>query len=105
MEALEYVREYIDNLLVVTRGTLQDHLITKGGYQETTQNGIVQTILALNPQYMWKATAFPRHGNIVPWHVSEACEMLATLSHRGSAEKQKPQTRSNNLGTGIWFIK
>jgi len=26
MEALEYVRAYIDNLLVVTRGTLEDHL-------------------------------------------------------------------------------
>jgi hypothetical protein len=26
MEALEYVRAHIDNLLVVTRGTLKDHL-------------------------------------------------------------------------------
>jgi hypothetical protein len=26
MEALEYVRVYIDNLLVITRGTLEDHL-------------------------------------------------------------------------------
>ncbi len=26
MEALEYVRTYIDNLLVITRGTLEDHL-------------------------------------------------------------------------------
>jgi len=26
MEALEYVREYIDDLLVITRGTLEDHL-------------------------------------------------------------------------------
>jgi hypothetical protein len=26
MEALEYVRPYIDNLLVITRGTLEDHL-------------------------------------------------------------------------------
>jgi hypothetical protein len=26
MEALEYVRAYIDDLLVVTRGTLEDHL-------------------------------------------------------------------------------
>ncbi len=26
MEALEYVRAYIDNLLVITRGTLEDHL-------------------------------------------------------------------------------
>jgi hypothetical protein len=37
--------------------------------------------------------------------VSEACEMLAPLSYRGSAENQKPQTRSNNLGNGIRFIK
>ena len=51
MEALEYVREYIDNRLVITRGTLQDHLITKGGYQEATPNGIVQAILALNPPH------------------------------------------------------
>ena len=51
MEALEYVREYIDDLLVITRGTLQDHLITKGGYQEATPKGIVQAILALNPPY------------------------------------------------------
>jgi len=27
MEALEYVRAYIDNLLVITRGTLEDHLV------------------------------------------------------------------------------
>jgi hypothetical protein len=26
MESLEYVRAYIDNLLVITRGTLEDHL-------------------------------------------------------------------------------
>ena len=26
MEALEYIRAYIDNLLVITRGTLEDHL-------------------------------------------------------------------------------
>jgi len=26
MEALEYVRAYMDNLLVITRGTLEDHL-------------------------------------------------------------------------------
>jgi hypothetical protein len=26
MEALEYVRAYIDDLLVITRGTLEDHL-------------------------------------------------------------------------------
>jgi hypothetical protein len=26
MEALEYVRAYTDNLLVITRGTLEDHL-------------------------------------------------------------------------------
>ncbi len=26
MEALEYVRAYIDNLLVITRETLEDHL-------------------------------------------------------------------------------
>jgi hypothetical protein len=25
-EALEYVQAYIDNLLVITRGTLEDHL-------------------------------------------------------------------------------
>ena len=41
MEALEYVREYIDDLLVITRGTLEDHLISKGGYQEAMPNGIV----------------------------------------------------------------
>ena len=40
MEALEYVRAYIDDLLVITRGTLVDHLITKGGYQEAARNGI-----------------------------------------------------------------
>jgi hypothetical protein len=27
MEALEYVRAYIDDLLVITRGTLEDHLV------------------------------------------------------------------------------
>ena len=26
MESLEYVRAYIDDLLVITRGTLEDHL-------------------------------------------------------------------------------
>jgi len=26
MEALEYVRAYIDDLMVITRGTLEDHL-------------------------------------------------------------------------------
>ena len=26
MESLEYVRTYIDDLLVITRGTLEDHL-------------------------------------------------------------------------------
>jgi len=26
MEALEYVRAYIDDLLVITRGTLEDHV-------------------------------------------------------------------------------
>jgi hypothetical protein len=28
MESLEYVRAYIDDLLVITRGTLEDHLET-----------------------------------------------------------------------------
>jgi hypothetical protein len=27
MEALEYVQAYIDDLLVITRGTLEDHLV------------------------------------------------------------------------------
>jgi len=30
MEALEYVRAYIDDLLVITRGTLEDHLVKLG---------------------------------------------------------------------------
>ena len=30
MESLEYVRAYIDNLLVITRGTLEDHLVKLG---------------------------------------------------------------------------
>ena len=30
MEALEYERAYIDNLLVITRGTLEDHLVKLG---------------------------------------------------------------------------
>ena len=53
MEALEYVRAYIDDLLVITRGTLCDHLIIKGGYQEATRNGIVsqyRQIVLLYPQ-------------------------------------------------------
>ncbi len=41
MEALEYVRAYIDDLLVITRGTLEDHLEkTKGGSQEAARSGI-----------------------------------------------------------------
>jgi hypothetical protein len=27
MEALEYVQAYIDNLMVISRGTLEDHLV------------------------------------------------------------------------------
>jgi hypothetical protein len=34
MEAIEYVRAYIDDLLVITRGTLEDHLDKLGGPQE-----------------------------------------------------------------------
>ncbi len=30
MEALEYVRAYIDDLLVITRETLEDHLVKLG---------------------------------------------------------------------------
>ncbi len=30
MESLEYVRAYIDDLLVITRGTLEDHLEKPG---------------------------------------------------------------------------
>ncbi len=30
MEALEYVRAYIDDLLVITKGTLEDHLVKLG---------------------------------------------------------------------------
>jgi len=30
MEALEYVRAYIDDLLVITRGALEDHLVKLG---------------------------------------------------------------------------
>jgi len=30
MDALEYVRAYIDDLLVITRGTLEDHLVKLG---------------------------------------------------------------------------
>ena len=30
MESLEYVRAYIDDLLVITRGTLEDHLVKLG---------------------------------------------------------------------------
>ncbi len=58
MEALEYVQEYIDDLLVITRGTLQDHLITKGGYQEATPNGIVS-------QYRQIVHMYPQ--NRIPW--------------------------------------
>ena len=50
--------------------------------------------------------AFPRHGTILPLHVSEAREMLAPLSYQGNAEKRKPPgKRSKNLATGIRFIK
>jgi hypothetical protein len=36
-EALEYVQAYIDDLLVITRGTLEDHLAKLKGPQEVTQ--------------------------------------------------------------------
>ncbi len=50
---------------------------TKGGYQEATQNGMVQAILALNPDCASDthvkpatqcegATAFPQHGTVLP---------------------------------------
>ena len=32
MEALEYVRAYIDDLLVITRGSLEDHLEKQGRF-------------------------------------------------------------------------
>jgi hypothetical protein len=40
MEALEYVRAYIDDLLVITRETLEDHLEKLRGSQETTRSGV-----------------------------------------------------------------
>ena len=49
-----YVRAYIDDLLVITRGNLKDHLITKGGYQEATRNGIVS-------QYRQIVLLYPRN--------------------------------------------
>ena len=36
METLEYVRAYIDDLLCITRGILEDHLDKLGGPQEIT---------------------------------------------------------------------
>jgi hypothetical protein len=40
MEALEYVRAYIDDLLVITRGSLEDLRKTKGGSQEAARCGV-----------------------------------------------------------------
>ncbi len=51
MEALDYVRAHIEDLLVITRGTLYDHLISKGGYQEATQNGILRQYRQIVPLY------------------------------------------------------
>jgi hypothetical protein len=36
-EALEYVQAYVDALMVITRGTLEDHLAKLEGPQEDTQ--------------------------------------------------------------------
>ena len=100
MEALEYVRAYIDDLLVITRGTLEDHLeklgevlrrmreaglkvnaaksffctheieylgyiLTRGGDQTMTKERTGNT-RAKSAQQCERATAFHRHGTILP---------------------------------------
>jgi hypothetical protein len=40
MESLEYVRAYIDDLLVITRGTLEDRLEKMKSPQEVTRCGV-----------------------------------------------------------------
>jgi len=45
MDALEKVRAYIDDLLVITRGTLEDHLVKLGEVLRRL------SILVLNPPH------------------------------------------------------
>jgi hypothetical protein len=40
MESLEYVRAYIDDLLVITRGTLEDHLDKLGELRRLREAGL-----------------------------------------------------------------
>ena len=99
MESLEYVRAFIDDLLVITRGTLEDHLDKLGevlrrlreaglkvnaaksffctheieylGYidqrrDQTSTKESTGDSRAKSAQQCERATAFPRHGTILP---------------------------------------
>ena len=65
MEALEYVRAYIDDLLVITRETLEDHLEKLRGSQETTRSGVEsqrRQIIFLYPRHRYLGYILTRNG-------------------------------------------
>jgi len=114
IEALEYVRAYIDDLLVITRGTLEDHLeklrevlrrlrgagltINAAKSLFCTHEGTGDTRVKTITQCEG-ATPFPWHGTVLLRHVGEACEMLAQLSYQESAEKRKPPGKTRSKET------
>ena len=126
MEALEYVRAYIDDLLVITRGTLEDHLeklrevlrrlreaglkvnaaksffctheIEYLGYILTRGKKKVQAILALNPRNNVKEL---RHFlGMVQYYRdmwAKRSEMLAPLSDLVGECGETKTTRKNKV--------
>jgi hypothetical protein len=78
-----------------------------------THEGTGDTRVKTATQYEG-ATAFPRRGTVLPWHVGEACEMLAPFSYQESAEKRKPPGKTRlketlalgfNSSNSIWQCK
>ena len=88
MEALEYVRAYIDDLMVITRGTLEDHLEKQREFLRRLR-GAGLAINTAKPLFCThKGTGDTRvkspHNVKELWHslsTVEECEMLAPLSY------------------------
>ena len=76
MEALEYVRAYyIDDQLVITRGTLEDPLDKlREILRRLLDAGLKVNKNSCNKsaQHCQEMKTFPRNGTILPWHVGEA---------------------------------
>ncbi len=96
-EALEYVRAYIDNLLVITRGTLEDHLDKLGEVVRRLREAGLKVNAAkfffLHPRYRIPRLHIDQRRDQTPTKEStgdtraesaEQCQLVKTLLRNGA---------------------